>query len=735
MGAIRLDHLLDAASGRSLFVGLLGLGAVFLVISLLVLMYTRWGTFNPLRKCLALSLLAHLLLVGYSSLLYVAPAIPLFHDPAIRVSLAERPSAQPNMGGGGAAAAGRPGVRPARAAIDGKPWETFSGPSIASLGKADVPRAPVKGLPEPQRHAPAGPDNLMGARPLAQAPLVEIAAPNPRPLPQEAKPPQPKAERGAEPIQSPGPQSRQGARAAVAGQPQVARLTPIERSPRSPARSSQGGVPSALLERALSVPRLGDIPASSEPATVSAGMAELPASKPGAKPAEAATASAGGSQEGRDSGVAPPAASAASSGPSMPGAQAVDLKPPSMVSGTGEGGSDAGASGSPAQGAANLGPPQLPRNPRGQGDYSVPEVYRLRVASNRSQLSERLGATPGVETAVTVALKWLADNQEPDGRWSAKKHGAGRETNEAGRDRQAAGSQADSGVTGLALLAFAASGNTHRDGLHRNTVLRGVQYLLRIQGEDGNLGGDGQLYEFMYCHGMAALAVSELAGMTGDQRLREPLARAIAYTLAAQDPTGGGWRYRAREAGDTSQLGWQLMALKSADLAGISVPETTWQSALRFLNSVSGGNHRGLASYRPDEEFSHSMSAEALACRQFLGLARDTATAREAGDYLLGELPGEGDANLYYWYYGSIAMYQLQGSYWKRWSEALQKTLLATQRASGPLAGSWDPTTRWDGYGGRVYTTALATLCLEAYYRFLPLNSAADGNTESPARR
>ena len=79
-------------------------------------------------------------------------------------------------------------------------------------------------------------------------------------------------------------------------------------------------------------------------------------------------------------------------------------------------------------------------------------------------------------------------------------------------------------------------------------------------------------------------------------------------------------------------------------------------------------------------------------------------------------------------------MYQLQGDYWKRWSEALQKTLLARQRASGALAGSWDPITRWDGYGGRVYSTALATLCLEAYYRFLPLNSSAEGATESSRR-
>ena len=31
------------------------------------------------------------------------------------------------------------------------------------------------------------------------------------------------------------------------------------------------------------------------------------------------------------------------------------------------------------------------------------------------------------------------------------------------------------------------------------------------------------------------------------------------------------------------------------------------------------------------------------------------------------------------------------------------------------------PNTVWGGYGGRVYTTAMATLCLEVYYRYLPV--------------
>ena len=63
----------------------------------------------------------------------------------------------------------------------------------------------------------------------------------------------------------------------------------------------------------------------------------------------------------------------------------------------------------------------------------------------------------------------------------------------------------------------------------------------------------------------------------------------------------------------------------------------------------------------------------------------------------------------------------MQGVHWRQWNDALQTTLLARQQKTGPLAGSWNPDTRWAGYGGRVYSTALATLCLEVPYRFLPL--------------
>ncbi len=352
---------------------------------------------------------------------------------------------------------------------------------------------------------------------------------------------------------------------------------------------------------------------------------------------------------------------------------------------------------------------------------TVPNPYRLRVAPDREGVVASHGGTSETEAAVKAALRWLAENQSGDGRWDPRIHGAGRDDNIMGRNHQNAGSRADTAMTGLALLAFLGSGHTHLEGPYRDDVRRALEFLMLSQAPDGNLGGHAATFEFMYSHAIATCAMSEAYGMTHDQRLREPVRRAIGYTISAQDPKGGGWRYKPGDPGDTSQLGWQLMSLKSAELAGIAVPNSTRQGIVRYLQSVSSGRFGGLASYRPGEATTRSMTAEALVCWQFLGLPREHPACNEAGDFLMGQLPGEGACNLYYWYYATLSMYQLQGSHWQRWNEALRSELVRRQIKTGALEGSWDTDDLWGGHGGRVYTTALATLTLEVYYRFLPI--------------
>lgn len=355
------------------------------------------------------------------------------------------------------------------------------------------------------------------------------------------------------------------------------------------------------------------------------------------------------------------------------------------------------------------------------GGQQLPERYRSRSAAARSAMLEAGGGNLFTEAAVQAALRWLAANQSEDGRWDSGLHGGGRETRTLGHDRGGAGSQAHTAVTGLALLAYLGAGQTHLAGPQAATVRRGLGFLARSQAADGNLAGNAELFARMYCHGMATLALSEAYGMTGDPALRPYLERALHYTVRAQHPQNGGWRYQPGDEGDTSQLGWQLMALHSAELAGLPIPAASRAGMIRFLNLVTTGPRRGLAGYRPYTAASRTMTAEALVCKLFLGLPQDEAATAEAVAYLLQETPQGGPFNEYYWYYATLALFQLQGDAWEAWNGALQARLLASQETSGTLAGSWPTDTVWGGYGGRVYTTAMNALCLEVYYRYLPI--------------
>jgi hypothetical protein len=308
-----------------------------------------------------------------------------------------------------------------------------------------------------------------------------------------------------------------------------------------------------------------------------------------------------------------------------------------------------------------------------------------------------------------------------------------------GQDRGGAGADADSGITALALLAFLGAGNTHQTGDYQANVASGLEFLMRGQAADGHLAPNTSLYAKMYCHSMATFALAEALAYTGDKRIEPAVRRAVDYSIRAQHPSTGGWRYRPGDLGDTSQLGWQLMSLWSAERAGIKVPAQTWTGAERFLRSVRRGRLGGLASYRPDDGPTTPMTAEAMYCRQIVGEALqakpDLAAASEATATLLATPPEPHRVNLYYWYYGTLALHHQENdsseaaAAWRSWNGALTQVLVNSQLIEGPEAGSWEPNCIWGGYGGRVYSTAIAAMCLEVYYRytddFAPQNYAA----------
>jgi hypothetical protein len=384
--------------------------------------------------------------------------------------------------------------------------------------------------------------------------------------------------------------------------------------------------------------------------------------------------------------------------------------------------------------------PQLPAvtAPTGAGSRAwqdVPAVYRSRLDPNRFDRAQRAGATAASEQAVERALEWLARHQDSDGRWDgavarfddgSAVPGDDDYTTHCPAGEPCFGAciywEADTALTGLALLAFLGSGYTQADGKYAETVAKGLDFLLLQQKPDGDLRGRSRAVG-MYCHAMAALALCEAYALTGDERLRGPIERAVTFLIGARARDGLAWRYdRNFSTGDTSILGWVVMALKSAKVVGIPGPDSVREGTLTWLKKVAGGPHSGLGRYQPQDAVTPTMTAEAWVCRQFLGVGGPGAASTEAADYLLAHGPDRDPYNLYYWYYGTLAMYQHGGPAWTRWNASVRDKIVARQHSSGHKAGSWDPDdSPYGTRGGRIYCTALATLTLEVYYRFLRL--------------
>jgi hypothetical protein len=176
------------------------------------------------------------------------------------------------------------------------------------------------------------------------------------------------------------------------------------------------------------------------------------------------------------------------------------------------------------------------------------------------------------------------------------------------------------------------------------------------------------------------------------------------------------------QPGDTSVLGWQAMALASARRAGIIVPDELFRAASDWLDRASASGKPGQYCYQPGNAPSPSMTAEGLFVQQLLGRKRDEPIMLGSVAYISQHPPKwTSQANTYYWYYATLSLFQHQGSAWESWNAALKKQLLAHQQQDGAVAGSWDLTDKYSKVGGRVYQTAICTLCLEVYYRYLPM--------------
>jgi hypothetical protein len=328
--------------------------------------------------------------------------------------------------------------------------------------------------------------------------------------------------------------------------------------------------------------------------------------------------------------------------------------------------------------------------------------FGQRVGPIRAQSLSRFKGSAETEKAVLAALRWLKDNQKPNGSWAC-------------RDVEPAGAA-------LGALAFLGHGETPDSEEFGPTVNKALQYLVSCVDSRG-LVKTGN----MYAQGAVTLALSEAYGMTHSPAVKEPLERSIAAIVAGQkapkkEPKdSGGWRYsiNANDA-DVSVTGWIVMGLKSAKLAGVLVPEEAFDSASRYLWNMFDGEGFGYSSpvRRP------GTTGIGVLCQQFMGHSDDR-RIKKALDYLKDQkvdwATAEGGFVLYGWYYATQAMFQGGGAYWEYWNRQIRDTLVKNQEADGRWLPPPNSKEREFATKTPAYSTALGCLMLEVYYRYLPI--------------
>lgn len=335
-----------------------------------------------------------------------------------------------------------------------------------------------------------------------------------------------------------------------------------------------------------------------------------------------------------------------------------------------------------------------------------------RSPGRRNELLEREGGTAGSEEAVLRGLEWLAAHQHDDGSWWFDlRRGPCR-----GRCRHSGGIGSSTAATGLVLLCFLGHGETPDQGDFRETVRRGIYYLQnRVRYTEK--GADLQ-EGTMYGHAIATLALTEAYSMTQDPALRDVAQSAIDFICAAQGPNGG-WRYTPGQPGDMTVSGWQMMALHSAHLAGLQVPSPALSHFSMFLDS-SQLQFGALYKYLPElKEEKASPTAIGLLCRMYMGWPRTMTPIREGAKYLADLGPSRTD--LYFDYYATQVLHHFGDPHWPEWNEEMREFLIRTQERSGHETGSWHFPDEHGDQAGRLYSTAMAIMTLEVYYRYLPL--------------
>jgi hypothetical protein len=312
---------------------------------------------------------------------------------------------------------------------------------------------------------------------------------------------------------------------------------------------------------------------------------------------------------------------------------------------------------------------------------------------------------PKTETVIKGALKWLATKQQPNGAWGST---------DMERQHPVA-------ITGYALMAYQATGHLPAEGEFGKNVSLGLQYLLDNTTPDGLIGNKNN-GQYMYGHGIAAIALAEMYGQTRSPAMKPKLDKIMRVIIGSQNNEGG-WRYRpiAYQA-DISVTVLQVVALRAAKNSGLDVPQATIDNAVKYVKKCYHPATGGF-SYQPGQSPGFARTAAAIYSLQVCGLYDDPMV--KAGSKYLFEHQREarGEWWTYGNFYASPAQYMQGGDVWQKWYEGYKQTLLSKVTTHGDVS-YWDPDEAQLDSGrrvGPVYSTAVYTMMLGMPNHYIPL--------------
>lgn len=360
----------------------------------------------------------------------------------------------------------------------------------------------------------------------------------------------------------------------------------------------------------------------------------------------------------------------------------------------------------------------------------------------------RVPATIARRDVIDRGLAWLVSHQSEDGRWSSSAFPCKCATPCAPGERRH-----DVGVTGLALLALLGADGPPGGGVHADAVTKGIDFLLRQPGTDGRFAPAGTR-SGVYGNVIAALAVIEQWGRTGDAKLQGSAVAALWSILQDQNPYSG-WRYGVRDGeSDSSVTLWMALALTEAiatdldprpfgDLRGVRsrLDSPHWagsspRDALAWLDRLTdaatgrvgyqsrGGPqayHRSPSGVDPAATTTArdwSSTSMSILVRRRLGALIATGVARDdtiaAGldairqNVPVGSLSTAAPTDVHAAYFGARVLAATDGALPANWRVGFDE-LAKSQTATG----GFPPDQTWSPQGGAVYTTAMALLALE----------------------